>query len=355
MAVLFGGPSDEYLVSCNSAANVVRFLDKKRFAVTPIRVTEGCMWIVGEEASLDCTIDLDALLHMTREMLIEGAPSVQTSIARAIAALGEFDVVFPVLHGPYGEDGTVQALLELIGLPYVGNGLLASAAGMDKQQTKRLLAAEGMAVADGVVLEGDEAILDEPTRAHLGLPVFVKPARSGSSFGVSKVRRWADLDAALALARRSDSKVLVEAAVPGREVDVAVLQYPDGTLRAGPPLEILLPDANQFFDYAAKYENSSVDFKIPADLGPEIAALLQEEALRVFGILGCSGLLRVDFFLRPKGNGVQPVVNEVNTLPGLSAVSQYPQIWKAAGIDYPDLLALLIDTGLATNRQFSPK
>jgi D-alanine-D-alanine ligase len=350
VAVLFGGPSDEYEVSCHSAANVVRSLDRDRFIVTPVRITKAGVWIIGEEAGSSHNLDVDGLLYLTRDALLDQASPAGASLAAAITALAETDVVFPVLHGPCGEDGTVQALLELIGVPYVGNGIFASAAGMDKQQTKRLLAAEGLAVADGVVLDHGDAVVDEPARARLGLPVFVKPARSGSSFGVTKVNRWADLDAAVELARRSDTKVLVEQAVPGREVDVAVLQHPDGTVAAGPPLEIVLPQSVEFFDYGAKYKDASITFKIPAELDPPVAALLRELAVRVFRILDCKGMLRVDFFLRPEGDAVVPVVNEVNTMPGLTAMSQYPQIWKVAGIDYPDLLSKLIDTALVPSR-----
>jgi D-alanine-D-alanine ligase len=352
VAVLFGGPSDEYEVSCHSAANVVRALNRDRFIVTPIRITRNGVWIVGEEARLGEGADFDVarLLHLTRDALSTQASSAGTSVAAAVASLAQADVVFPVLHGRYGEDGTVQALLELVGVRYVGNGLFASAAGMDKQQTKRLLAAEGLSVADGVVLERRDAVVDEPTRARLGLPVFVKPARSGSSFGVTKVNRWAELEGAVELARQSDSKVLVERAVPGREVDVAVLQYPDGTLVAGPPLEIVLPGSVEFFDYGAKYKNASIEFRIPADLDPPLTARLHELAIQVFRILDCKGMLRVDFFLRPDGDRVVPVVNEVNTMPGMTAMSQYPQIWKVAGIEYSELLTILIDTALAAER-----
>jgi D-alanine-D-alanine ligase len=355
VAVLFGGPSDEYDVSCHSAANVVRALNHDRFSVTPVRITRDRVWIVGTEIEpgQGAIVDEDYLLHSTRDALIHAAPSVGASLASAVASLARMDVAFPVLHGRCGEDGTVQALLELAGVPYVGNGVFASAAGMDKQQTKRLLAADGLTVADGVVLGPGNTAVDEATRARLGLPVFVKPARSGSSVGVTKVGRWSDLDAAVEVARQSDSKVLVERAVPGREVDVAVLEYPDGTLVAGPPLEIVLPGSVDFFDYGAKYENNAVEFRIPADLDPQLTEQLHELAIRVFRLLDCKGMLRVDFFLRPEADGsggVVPVVNEVNTMPGMTAMSQYPQIWKAGGIEYSDLLTVLIDTALATDR-----
>lgn len=350
IAVLFGGPSEEYEVSCHSAANVVRALDRQRFIVTPVRVTRGGVWVVGEEARLDggFDFDVDRLLHLTRDTLLsEEASSAGTSLTIALPALAQCDAVFPVMHGPYGEDGTVQALMKLVDVPYVGSGIFASATGMDKQQTKRLMAAEGLAVADGVVLEHNDVSIDEATRARLGLPVFVKPARSGSSFGVTKVKRWADLEAAVERARLSDSKVLVEQAVQGREVDVAVLQYPNGSLVAGPLLEIVLPESTEFFDFDAKYGDRSVDFRIPADLDARVAARLRELAMEVFRILDCKSMLRVDFFLRPESDGLVPVLNEVNTMPGMTAMSQYPQIWKAAGIDYPELLTILIDTALA--------
>lgn len=354
VAVLFGGPSDEYEVSCHSAASVVGSLDRSHFTVTPIRITRAGVWVVGEQAESGRSIDVDELLYLTRESLLKCVRTAGGSLGAAIAALEGMDVVFPVLHGRHGEDGTVQALLDLIGMPYVGNGISASATGIDKQQTKQLLAAEGLTVADGLVLNHQDEGVDERTRARLGLPVFVKPARSGSSFGVTKVNRWGDLDAALELARRSDSKILVEKAVLGREIDIAVLQYPDGTIAAGPPLEIALPESTEFFDYGAKYKDASVTFKIPAELDQQVTALLSELAIRVFHILGCKGLLRVDFFLCPEGNGFVPVVNEVNTMPGFTAKSQYPQIWKVAGIEYPELLTILIATALTSGNRPGP-
>jgi len=361
VAVLFGGPSEEYDVSCHSGVNVVRALNRDRFIVIPVRITRAGVWIVGEEADPagDFDFDIDRLLHLTRDALSAHAESVGLSVAAAVTALSKMDVVFPVLHGRYGEDGTVQALFELAGVRYVGNGIFASAAGMDKQQTKRLLAAEGVSVADGVVLEHAAASVDDHARARLGLPVFVKPARSGSSIGVTKVNRWADLDAAVKHARQRDSKVLVERALLGREVDVAVLQYPDGSLVAGPPLEIVLPRSAEFFDYGAKYSDASnadahAEFRIPASLDPQVTAHLHELAMRVFRILDCKGMLRVDFFLQPDGARIVPVVNEVNTMPGMTAMSQYPQIWQAAGIDYSDLLTILIDNALADGRAGAP-
>ncbi|HEY0696337.1 MAG TPA: D-alanine--D-alanine ligase family protein, partial [Micromonospora sp.] len=251
-----------------------------------------------------------------------------------------------------GEDGTVQSMLEWLGVAFVGNGVFASAAGMDKPVTKKLLAADGLRVAAGVTLLPHEE-LSSRDQERLGLPVFVKPARAGSSLGVSKVERWAQLPAALRLARESDTKVLVERAVRGREIDVGVLQYPDGRVEAGPPLEIRMPNA-AFFDYDAKYDGAAV-FQIPAQLDPGTTRLLQDRAVQAFHALDCRGLLRVDFFLPDPGadHGTgwtgdhrEPVINEVNTFPGFTATSQYPQIWQRAGVGYSTLLDILIQGAL---------
>jgi len=256
-------------------------------------------------------------------------------------------VVIPCLHGAYGEDGTIQSVLQWIGVPYVGSGVLASAASMDKEFTKKLLAAEGLAVADGVVLRRPQDVVEQSDRDRLGLPVFVKPASGGSSIGVSRVDDWADLDAAVATAFSSDTKVLVEAAVPGREIDLGVLELPDGRLIAGPSLEIKIDDEHTFFDFDAKYIGGSSTFVIPADVDPTIADQLAEAAVLAFRALGCAGLLRVDFFVDPQPDGrLSITVNEVNTMPGFTAVSQFPQMWRVAGTAYPDLLDLMILTAL---------
>ena len=330
VAVLFGGPSGEHEVSCASGASILEHLDRDRYLVTPIRVTRDGRWLVGDEAAV------------TSE-----TTSVAGGLAAAIDALSQVDVALPAFHGRFGEDGTVQALLELVGVPYVGSGLAASAVGMDKAWTKILLQAAGLTVADAATLEIG-ASLDDATRVRLGLPVFVKPAREGSSIGVSRVDDWSELAGALAFARSSDTKVLVEQSVTGREVDVAVLQHPDGRLVCGPPLEIRVTDRNGFFDYAAKYEAGAI-FDIPALLPPGLTKLVQQQAVQAFQVLGCRGLLRVDFFLRPNGTDgeLQPVINEVNTFPGFTSRSQYPRIWQAAGVSYPELLNILLETALA--------
>ncbi|MEU4690449.1 D-alanine--D-alanine ligase family protein [Actinoplanes sp. NPDC023714] len=344
MAVLFGGQNTEHAVSVSSAAGVVHSLDRSRYRVTPVRIGADGRWAAGPETP-EGPVDEAVLRALTPDS--PSAGSVAESLFEALGLImHESDVVFPVLHGMHGEDGTVQSLLEHAGIPYVGSDVLASATSMDKEFTKKILAAEGVAVAPSVTLRHG-ARIDEETERRLGLPVFVKPARGGSSIGVSRVDDWAALPAAVATARLCDPKVLVESAVPGREIDVGVLEMPDGRLIASPPLEIRVDEAHGFFDYQAKYQKGITEFTVPAVLDPATTARLQQEAVRVFRTLGCSGLLRVDFFLAPDGT---LTVNEVNTMPGMTSMSQFPRMWQAAGIAYPDLLDILIGTALRSSR-----
>ncbi|MEU0548486.1 D-alanine--D-alanine ligase family protein [Micromonospora sp. NPDC005979] len=317
LAVLYGGRSGEHEVSRRSGAAILAGLDRERYQVTEV------------------LIDTDGGWH------VDGRPM---GLPQALRVLRAQDVVFPALHGPYGEDGTVASLLEWLGVPYVGNGVFASAAGMDKGVTKRLLAAEGLRVSPGVTLRPGET-LSPADQQRLGLPVFVKPARAGSSLGVVRVTDWSALPAALAQAREVDPKVLVEQGAQGREIDIAVLQHPDGRVQAGPPLEIRVSGAG-FFDYDAKYDGGAV-FQIPAQLDPATTEVLQDRAVRAFEALDCRGLLRVDFFLPHEG--AEPIVNEVNTFPGFTAESQFPQIWQRAGIEFPALLDILV-AGTLTDR-----
>lgn len=318
LAVVYGGRSVEHEVSRKSAASILAHLDRAAYEITEVLIGRDGAW------------------HL------DGRP---VPPARAFHAVRDQDVVFPALHGPYGEDGRLPALLEWLGVPYVGNGVFAGAAGMDKAVTKKLLAADGLRVTDGVTLAAG-AELSPAEREWLGLPVFVKPARAGSSLGVSKVGHWDELPAALRVARAWASdpseSVLVERAVAGREVDVGVLEHPDGRVEAGPPLEITVAQG-EFFDHDAKYGGGAV-FAIPAPLDPATTQLVRDRAVQAFHALGCRGLLRVDFFLPATG---EPVVNEVNTLPGMTAESQYPRIWHQAGIAFPALLDILIAGALS--------
>jgi D-alanine-D-alanine ligase len=347
LAVLFGGRSAEHEVSCGSAAAILAGLDRARYEVMPVRIGRDGVW-AGVTTMPDLATVEEVLRWQRTGFPDAGDTTPAGSVLATAHELTRCDLVFPALHGPFGEDGTVQAVLQGLDIPYVGNGVVAGALGMDKEYTKKIAVSAGLAVADGVVLRAGRHDLSPRDRDRLGLPVFVKPAREGSSIGVSEVRDWADLPQAVELARRSDDKVLVEAAVPGREIDIGVLERPSGALEVSPPMEILPSAEHTFFDHRAKYADSATVFDVPAALDPATTRAIGRDALRLFGELGCSGLLRVDFFLRPDGTRV---LNEVNTFPGFTDVSQYPRMWQAAGIGYGELLDILIDTALGARRR----
>jgi D-alanine-D-alanine ligase len=255
-------------------------------------------------------------------------------------ALGGVDVVFPALHGTFGEDGTIQGLLEMAGVPYVGSGVLASAAAMDKEFTKKLLAVAGLPIGPYAVLRGGASLADAD-RERLGLPVFVKPARAGSSYGITKVKDWAELDAALAAARAHDPKVLVEAAIAGREIECGVLEgVGGGPAEASALAEIRVVRDHEFYDFEAKYLDDSCEFDIPAGLPEAVTARVRAMALAAFTALDCAGLARVDFFVTPE---LDVYVNE---MPGFTPTSMFPRMWAASGLAYPDLVSRLIRTAL---------
>jgi D-alanine-D-alanine ligase len=327
VGVVFGGQSSEHAISCISAGSVLAAIDRDRFDPVPIGIGADGRWVLPP-AGLALAIDGDRL------------PAVPSDVAeqQPVALLRGLDVVFPLLHGPFGEDGTLQGLLELSGVPYVGSGVFASAAAMDKHQMKLLLRAAGLPVPDHVLVRPDRPLPVE-VRA-LGLPVFVKPARGGSSIGISRVDEPAELDAAVAHAREHDPKVLVEAAVVGREVECGVLDGPDGP-QASLPAEIELVDAgHSFYDFQAKYFPGATRFSVPPDLPVGTIEEVRRLAVAAFDALGCEGLARVDFFVTPDGD---VLVNEVNTMPGFTPQSMYPRMWAATGVDYADLVARLID------------
>ncbi|OHU86893.1 D-alanine--D-alanine ligase family protein [Mycobacterium talmoniae] len=355
VAVVFGGRSNEHAISCVSAGSILRNLDPQRFEVIAIGITPGGSWVLTDG-------DPDALAISNRQL-----PAVTSASGAALAlpadpqragqlvalspgageVLADVDVVFPVLHGPYGEDGTIQGLLELAGVPYVGAGVLASAAGMDKEFTKKLLVAEGLPIGAHAVLRGSQSTLDAAQRERLGLPVFVKPARGGSSIGVNQVSHWSELPAAIADARRHDPKVIVEAAIAGRELECGVLEFPDGTVRASTIGEIRVAGVrgreDSFYDFATKYLDDAAELDVPAKIDDDVAEQVRQLAVRAFRAIDGQGLARVDFFLTEDG----PVINEVNTMPGFTTISMYPRMWAASGVDYPTLLATMVDTALA--------
>ncbi|HEX3791158.1 MAG TPA: D-alanine--D-alanine ligase family protein [Pseudonocardiaceae bacterium] len=351
VAVVFGGRSTEHAISCLSAGSVLGHLDRARFEVLPVGISQDGAWVLAADDPAALTANNRELPSVTggTALMLTADPSTAGLVVlepeRAGEVLGGVDVVFPVLHGAYGEDGTIQGLLELAGIPYVGPGVLASAAAMDKEYTKKLLAAEGLAVGTYVVLRRGVPTLTEAQRERIGLPAFIKPARAGSSTGITRVTDWADLDAAIATAREIDPKVIIEKGVSGREIECGVLEFPDGRVDASLPAEIrFVADGVDWYDFDAKYLDESCEFDIPAKLDDDLVETIREMSVRAFAALDCQGLARVDFFVDEQG---QPMINEVNTMPGFTAISMFPKMWAVTGVDYPSLLAILIETAIA--------
>jgi D-alanine-D-alanine ligase len=361
VAVVFGGRSAEHAISCVSAGSVIAALDPDRYEVVRVGIATDGRWVLPEA---------DQRLAISEGELPEVSSGTAVSLVgdpagRGLAvlepgagigrALTEIDVVFPVLHGAYGEDGTIQGLLEMAGLPYVGSGVFASAASMDKEFTKKLLAAAGLPQGDHVVLRdgagavcADPDLLDEAARQRLGLPVFVKPSRAGSSIGITKVTDWAQFPEAVATAAAVDPKVIVEAAVPGREIECGVLAARgSGLPEASLPAEIRLRPGTDWYDFSAKYLDDAVEFDVPADLTSEQTAAVQEAARRAYLAMDCRGLARVDFFLGTDADGKDRlVINEVNTMPGFTPISMFPRMWAATGVSYPELVDRLVASAL---------
>jgi D-alanine-D-alanine ligase len=338
VAVIFGGRSSEHAISCVTAGSVLGALDPERYDVVPIGITTEGRWILTDSRELAMRgRELPAVSPTGTSVVLPGDPTALP------AELAQVDVVFPLLHGPYGEDGTLQGLLELAGVPYVGSGVFASAAAMDKHHMKRLLYEAGMAVPPYVVVRAGRPI--PAGVGDLGWPVFVKPARGGSSIGISKVTDRDGLDAALELAYGFDPKVLVEAAVAGRELECGVLAgLAGGPPEASLPAEIRVAPSADFYDFEAKYmPDSGTQFDIPPDLPADVIARVRSAAVDAFEALDCEGLARVDFFFAADG---ELVVNEVNTMPGFTPVSMFPQMWAATGVDYETLVARLIDDAI---------
>jgi D-alanine-D-alanine ligase len=355
VAVVYGGRSDEHAISCVSAGSILRHLNPQRFDAVPIGITQAGTWVLTDADPDRLAIEAGRLPQVNAssgaELALAADPQRHgelISLGRSLGeALASVDVVFPVLHGPYGEDGTIQGLLELAGVPYVGAGVFASAAGMDKEFTKKLLAAEGLPIGDHAVLRPRQTSLAEHDKQRLGLPVFVKPARAGSSIGVNRVSTWEELPAAIADARRHDPKVLVEKAIRGRELECGVLELPDGSVEASTVGEIRVEGVrgreDGFYDFATKYLDDGAELDVPAKIDDDVATRVRELAIRAFRAIDCQGLARVDFFLTENG----PLINEINTMPGFTTISMYPRMWAASGVDYPTLLAAMVDTALA--------
>lgn len=369
IVVMYGGKADEHSISCISAASALRALDTDKFEAIPVGITKDGKWIVNGENPLGWSLD-EGLPTVektpgAKDVVLEVALGQDGFFAReddgTLTPFGHVDAVFPVLHGPYGEDGTIQGLFEMMGVPYVGCGVLASAACMDKHYTKVLLAAAGIPVAPGITLDARsfdkasefktdaDAIMAQVSEAGLQYPLFVKPSRAGSSFGVTKVEHEGDaaeLAAAVYEASRHDWRILVEQGIDAREIECAVLCPKVGEApQASWPGEIVLDKRaegdDQFYDFDSKYMDAAASHvEVPANLPEETLNLVRETAKKAFVAVDGAGLSRVDTFVTKDG---KVMVNEINTMPGFTSISMYPKAWEATGVRYTDLITMLIE------------
>ncbi|WP_405388383.1 D-alanine--D-alanine ligase [Streptomyces sp. NBC_01102] len=360
VAVVFGGRSSEHGISVVTAGAVMNAIDRTKYDVLPIGITTDGRWALTADDPARMAItdrqvpNVDQLAGSARgavalsvdpgnREVVYGEPGAVPTV------LGEVDVVFPVLHGPYGEDGTLQGLLELSGVPYVGAGVLASAVGQDKEYMKRVFTSFGLPVGPYEVVRPREWESDRPAArkrimefaAEHGWPLFIKPARGGSSMGITKVDDAAGLDEAIEEARRHDPKFLVESLLRGREIECGVLEFEDGP-RASVPAEIPPVTAHDFYDFEAKYIDSAAGL-VPAPLTEEQTAEVQRLAVEAFEATSCEGLVRADFFLTEDGTFV---INEINTMPGFTPISMFPRMWQETGVDYPELVDRLVQAAL---------
>ncbi|WP_458114521.1 D-alanine--D-alanine ligase family protein [Arthrobacter sp. R1-13] len=353
VVVLFGGRSSEHAVSCVTAAGVLGAIDKDKYDVIPIGIAKTGQWVLTSADTRQWSLSSTSLPEVEPSSSTVTLAEIGGEHQLIVAApnqipqeLGTVDVVFPVLHGPFGEDGTIQGLLELSDTRYVGAGVLASAVGMDKHFMKVVFEAAGLQVGPYVAVTDRQWLTDpESVRKRvdlLGFPVFVKPARAGSSMGISKVDSLEGLDAAIEEARLHDLKLVIEAGIAGREIECAVLEG-RGTQppRTSMPGEISVAGgSHEFYDFNAKYvEDDAAQLSCPADIPEEAIARVRELAAAAFDAVGAEGLSRVDFFYTPDGD---IIINEINTMPGFTPKSMYPQMWAASGLSYPALIDELI-------------
>ncbi len=354
VGVLFGGRSAEHEVSLVSASSVLRGLDPKKYEVIPIGIGKDGRWVLPRQLTSGAPThgDLRRALADGRAVALPAEPGSTALVRRESRSSSGLvvDVIFPVLHGTFGEDGTVQGLLELADLPYVGAGVLGSALGMDKEVQKRLFLQAKLPVAGFISVlrrewqAGRKAVLRQAQR-RLRFPVFVKPANLGSSVGITKVKRAAELPAAIEHAFEFDRKILVEQGIIGREIEVSVLGNDEP--RASVPGEVI--PGREFYDYTAKYLEDSTRFLVPARLSRAQVRRCQELAVAAFRALDCAGMARVDFLMSRRSGRVY--VNEVNTIPGFTAISMYPKLWEASGLPYARLLDSLIELALERHRE----
>lgn len=352
--LLFGGRSGEHMISCATAAAVMEAIDRSRFEIVPVGITLDGNWVPaldnpqhytlkdGQGTFVESTDQRIAFLAGTNRLV-----GFLASNPAELTDLGEIDVVFPLLHGPFGEDGTIQGLLETADIPYVGCGVTASATAMDKHLTKTIISQAGIAVGKWELITDRQWLTDRETVLErvraLGEVVFVKPNRAGSSVGITRVVDPADLEAAIEVARKHDLRVIVEAATPGRELECGVLEFLDGP-RPSEIGEIAVSGAD-FYDFETKYQDpDAVQLSIPADIPEGVKERIQTAAVAVFEALGCEGLSRVDFFYNEETDELS--LNEINSMPGFTPFSMYPMMWKQKGLSYSELVSHLIDLAL---------
>lgn len=357
VALLFGGRSSEHAVSCVTAAGVMNAIDQAKYEVVPIGIAKDGQWVLSDGDWQQWALNAGAMPEVrsgSETVRLAGGPGrpglVVSRPNEVPRELGDVDVVFPLLHGAFGEDGTVQGLLELADVRYVGAGVLASAVGMDKHFMKVAFEAAGLKVGPYVAVTDREWRRDpqavRDAVGALGYPVFVKPCRAGSSVGISRVEREEDLDAAVSEARRHDLRIVVEASIAGREIECGVLEGRGSDApRTSLPGEIVVQGGSHtFYDFEAKYvEDNAAALSCPADLPDDVIAEVRKQAARAFDAVSAEGLSRVDFFYTPDG---ELVINEINTMPGFTPISMYPQMWAATGLSYHDLIDELIQLAL---------
>jgi D-alanine-D-alanine ligase len=353
VGIIFGGKSAEHEVSVRSARNIIAALDKSKYEAVLVGIDrEGC-WHLGNEGRLMLAVGqptVDAISDKNDVLLAPATKSESAAVVStgSAAPLANLDVVFPVLHGPNGEDGTMQGLLKLAGIPFVGPSVLGSAVGMDKDVMKRLLRDAGIPIGKFEVLHAREksAWSPEAVLKSLGSPVFVKPANMGSSVGIRKATTAEELREAVEFAFTFDRKVIVEAFIKGREIECAVLG--NDSPKASAPGEIIAGQQHDFYSYEAKYVDCEGQrIEIPANLPKGVAEEIQALAVRAFQVLCCEGMSRVDFFYTDDG---RILVNEINTIPGFTNISMYPMMWKASGIEYSELIGKLIELAIERHR-----
>lgn len=343
IAILYGGRSAEHDVSIMSATNVMRALDPAKYDAVPIFITRSGAWLLGRFESGDLSTPESgveiALVPGGKGRLLAVSPD------GTIGELPRIDILFPVLHGPHGEDGSVQGLAEVARVPLAGCGILGSATAIDKDIAKRLLREAGLPTARAVVVHPDEVPGFTDLQRALGLPAFVKPARQGSSVGVSRIAAEEDFQAALDEGFRHDGKLLVEEFIDGREIELAVLELATGEIVVSRPGEIVPAESHGFYSYDAKYvDEDGAILKIPADLPGDVESRLRRMAAEAFRALGCDGMARVDFFVTPD---MRCLINEINTIPGFTDISMYSKAMAASGIGYAEVIDRLVEHGLA--------